>query len=110
MTRKFKDTYANAKPYESWINSVRINLDDIKLHETTLNDIKTQTSAENTRASLLDRQQHLATPGRRQGMMSPMALNAEEATGSMGNDSPPAVMSGQAQNRCITTSRDVLRK
>ena len=92
--QEIKDTYANAKPYEAWINSVRINLDDIKLHEITLDDIKTQTSAAKTSASLLDRQQAFGyTQEDVRVLMSPMALNAEEATGSMGNDSPPAVMS-----------------
>ncbi len=89
--KEIKDTYANAKPYKAWINSVRIKLNEIKL-----DDIKTQTSAENTTASLLDRQQAFGyTQEDLKILMSPMALNAEEATGSMGNDSPLAVMSNK---------------
>ncbi len=89
--KEIKDTYANAKPYKAWINSVRIKLNEIKL-----DDIKTRTSAEKTTASLLDRQQAFGyTQEDLKVLMSPMALNAEEAIGSMGNDSPLAVMSNK---------------
>ncbi len=89
--KEIKDTYANAKPYKAWINSVRIKLNEIKLA-----DIKTRTSAEKTTASLLDRQQAFGyTQEDLKLLMSPMALNAEEAIGSMGNDSPLAVMSNK---------------
>ena len=89
--KEIKDAYANAKPYKAWINSVRIKLNEIKL-----DDIKTQTSAAKTTTSLLDRQQAFGyTQEDIKVLMSPMALNAEEATGSMGNDSPLAVMSNK---------------
>jgi len=89
--KEIKDTYANAKPYKAWINSVRIKLNEIKL-----DDIKTRKSAEKTTASLLDRQQAFGyTQEDLKVLMSPMALNAEEATGSMGDDSPLAVMSNK---------------
>jgi glutamate synthase (NADPH/NADH) large chain len=89
--KEIKDTYANAKPYKAWVNSVRINLQTIKLDEITA-----QTSSTKTSASLLDRQQAFGfTQEDIKVLMSPMARNAEEATGSMGNDSPPAVMSNK---------------
>jgi len=89
--KEIKDTYANAKPYKAWINSVRIKLNEIKLDDTN-----TRTSAEKTTASLLDRQQAFGyTQEDLKVLMSPMALNAEEAIGSMGNDSPLAVMSNK---------------
>ncbi len=89
--KEIKDTYANARPYKAWINSVRIKLNEIKL-----DDIKTRTSAEKTTPSLLDRQQAFGyTQEDLKVLMSPMALDAEEATGSMGNDSPLAVMSNK---------------
>ena len=34
--KELKDTYANAKPYKAWINSVRIKLGEIKLAESQL--------------------------------------------------------------------------
>jgi glutamate synthase (NADPH/NADH) large chain len=89
--QEIKDTYANAQPYKAWINSVRINLHDIKLDE-----IKTPAVAETAHTSLLDRQQAFGySQEDLKLLMAPMALNGEEATGSMGNDSPQAVMSNK---------------
>ena len=34
--KELKDTYANAKPYKAWINSVRIKLNELKLAESQL--------------------------------------------------------------------------
>ncbi|WP_426174572.1 glutamate synthase-related protein [Massilia sp. TWR1-2-2] len=97
--KELKDTYANAKPYKAWINSVRIKLGDIKLSESQLahNRAKdTPAQGEKTAASLLDRQQAFGyTQEDLKFLMMPMALLGEEATGSMGNDSPLAVMSNK---------------
>ena len=84
--KELKDTYANAKPYKQWIASVRIKLGAL--------------AAEPVEAAsaipLLDRQQVFGyTQEDLKFLMSPMAANAEEATGSMGNDSPLAVMSNK---------------
>jgi glutamate synthase (NADPH/NADH) large chain len=84
--KELKDTYANAKPYKQWIDSVRIKLDEI------------QAEAEQRaqQASLLDRQQAFGyTQEDLKFLMAPMAVAGEEATGSMGNDSPLAVMSNR---------------
>jgi glutamate synthase (NADPH/NADH) large chain len=89
--KEIKDTYANAQPYKAWIDSIRIQLNEIKL-----DDIQTQTLAAKTFPSLLDRQQAFGyTQEDIKVLMLPMALTAEEATGSMGNDSPLAVMSNK---------------
>ena len=86
--KEIKDTYANAKPYKAWINAVRIKLDEVKLWESKPLAAPT--------ASLLDRQQAFGyTQEDIKFLMSPMALNAEEAIGAMGNDSPLAVMSNK---------------
>ena len=86
--KEIKDTYANAKPYKDWIKSVRIKLDEIKLK-----DVK---AVHKSSASLLDRQQAFGyTQEDIKFLMSPMAVNGEEATGAMGNDSPLAVMSNK---------------
>ena len=88
--KEIKDTYANAKPYKAWINAVRIKLDEIKLADRELSTANTSS------ASLLDRQQAFGyTQEDIKFLMSPMALNAEEAIGAMGNDSPLAVMSNK---------------
>ncbi len=84
--KELKDTYANAKPYKQWIDSVRIKLDEIQA------DAEQRTP----QASLLDRQQAFGyTQEDLKFLMAPMAVAGEEATGSMGNDSPLAVMSNR---------------
>ncbi|MGZ3236251.1 MAG: glutamate synthase central domain-containing protein, partial [Burkholderiaceae bacterium] len=84
--KELKDTYANAKPYKQWIQSVRIKLDGLKAEREQV-----QSSA-----SLLDRQQAFGyTQEDLKFLMAPMAVGGEEATGSMGNDSPLAVMSNK---------------
>ncbi len=86
--KEIKDTYANAKPYKDWINAVRIKLDELKLQDSKV----PQTAA----ASLLDRQQAFGyTQEDIKVVLAPMAINGEEATGAMGNDSPLAVMSSK---------------
>jgi glutamate synthase (NADPH/NADH) large chain len=84
--KELKDTYANAKPYKQWIASVRIKLGALKqeLPEAP------QTTP------LLDRQQLFGyTQEDLKFLLTPMATAAEEAIGSMGNDSPLAVMSNK---------------
>ncbi|MFM8466446.1 MAG: glutamate synthase-related protein [Oxalobacteraceae bacterium] len=84
--KELKDTFANAKPYKQWIDSVRIKLDDIA----------TEAESRAEKISLLDRQQAFGyTQEDLKFLMAPMAVGGEEATGSMGNDSPLAVMSNK---------------
>ncbi|MBB3117417.1 glutamate synthase-related protein [Pseudoduganella violacea] len=97
--KELKDTYANAKPYKAWINAVRIKLDELKLSESQLqhNVAKYGTApGEKQVASVLDRQQAFGyTQEDLRFLMAPMAAAGEEAVGSMGNDSPLAVMSNK---------------
>jgi glutamate synthase (NADPH) large chain len=97
--KELKDTYSNAKPYKAWINSVRIKLNEIKLAESQLahNRAKdTPAQGEKAVPTVLDRQQAFGyTQEDLKFLMAPMALLGEEATGSMGNDSPLAVMSNK---------------
>ncbi|UOD32007.1 glutamate synthase subunit alpha [Massilia violaceinigra] len=102
--KELKDTYANAKPYKAWINSVRIKLNEIKLKESQLGHNRARDLAhpgapaqgEKAPASVLDRQQAFGyTQEDLKFLMAPMAVLGEEATGSMGNDSPLAVMSNK---------------
>ncbi|HZW22892.1 glutamate synthase-related protein [Noviherbaspirillum sp.] len=84
--KELKDTYANAKPYKQWIDSVRIKLDELE------NAQEEPKSA----VPLLDRQQAFGyTQEDIKFLMAPMAAGGEEAVGSMGNDSPLAVMSNK---------------
>jgi glutamate synthase (NADPH/NADH) large chain len=97
--KELKDTYANAKPYKAWINAVRIKLNEIKLSESQQvhNRVKYSSApGEKAVASVLDRQQAFGyTQEDLRFLLAPMAAAAEEATGSMGNDSPLAVMSNK---------------
>ncbi|HEY0975463.1 MAG TPA: glutamate synthase-related protein [Solimonas sp.] len=87
---ELKDTYASAEPYKAWINRVRIKLDELKAKPGT------EIAPETPSASLLDRQQAFGyTQEDIRILLSPMAVDGEEATGSMGNDSPLAVMSNK---------------
>jgi glutamate synthase (NADPH/NADH) large chain len=81
---ELKNQYANARPYRQWIENVRIRLDSVEASAVPA------THAE----SLLDRQQAFGyTQEDLKFLLAPMAANGEEATGSMGNDSPLAVLS-----------------
>jgi glutamate synthase (NADPH/NADH) large chain len=85
--KELKNTYANAKPYKAWINSVRVKLEGLK---------NLDVQEESSKVSLLDRQQAFGyTQEDIKTILSAMAINGEEATGSMGNDSPLAVMSNK---------------
>ncbi|MBN8486753.1 MAG: glutamate synthase subunit alpha, partial [Burkholderiales bacterium] len=82
---ELKAQYASARPYRQWIDNVRVRLDDLPAGEPT-----TPAVAE----SLLDRQQAFGyTQEDIKFLMAPMAINGEEGIGSMGNDSPLAVLS-----------------
>lgn len=82
--QEIKNTYANAKPYKQWINSVRIRL----------NQLPEAPPYKKSDVTLLDRQQAFGyTLEDIKFLMTPMALTGEEPIGSMGNDSPLAVTS-----------------
>jgi len=84
---ELKNQFANARPYRQWIENVRVRLDDIELDEVKPASFET---------SLLDRQQAFGyTQEDIKFLMAPMATNGEEGTGSMGNDSPLAVLSSK---------------
>jgi glutamate synthase (NADPH) large chain len=84
--KELKDTYANAKPYKQWIESVRIKLDALGA----------EADEAKSSIALLDRQQAFGyTQEDIKFLMAPMATSGEEAIGSMGNDSPLAVMSNK---------------
>src|SRR3954453_7130891 len=85
--KELKDALANTKPYRAWIERIRIKLDDLPL--STKN-------AEPSKVALLDRQQAFGyTQEDLKFILAPMAEQGEEAIGSMGNDSPLAVLSNK---------------
>ncbi len=95
---EIKATLAHSKPYKQWIENLRIKLDDVKAGATLTPALSQRESEQEATGSpsLLDRQQAFGyTQEDIKFLMSPMAANGEEATGSMGNDSPLAVLSNK---------------
>ncbi|MBP9931899.1 MAG: glutamate synthase subunit alpha, partial [Rhodoferax sp.] len=84
---ELKANLANSKPYKQWIENLRIRLDDVEGGGEPA-------SASESTVSLLDRQQAFGTTQEDiKFLLAPMAQAGEEAIGSMGNDSPLAVLS-----------------
>jgi len=84
---ELKSSLANSKPYKQWIENLRIRLTDVQGGGEPA-------SASESEGSLLDRQQAFGfTQEDIKFLMAPMAANGEETIGSMGNDSPLAVLS-----------------
>ncbi|MFX8164734.1 hypothetical protein ABTL04_20610, partial [Acinetobacter baumannii] len=68
--KELKDNLANAKPYKSWIDAVRIKLDEL---EAKPEDVAAETKPA---AKLLDRQQSFGyTQEDVKFLMAPMAAN-----------------------------------
>ena len=83
---EMKHQLATAKPYREWIEKSRYYVDEMP-------EVK---SREKLAAPLLDLQQAFGyTQEDFKFIIEPMALNGEEATGSMGNDSPLPVLSSK---------------
>jgi len=98
---ELKSNLANSKPYKQWIENLRIRLDDVVqpvAGEAEGKQVLVEESAvaglEHVAPALLDRQQAFGmTQEDIKFLMAPMAQNGEEGIGSMGNDSPLAVLS-----------------
>ncbi|MEI6027266.1 MAG: glutamate synthase-related protein [Betaproteobacteria bacterium] len=85
---ELKNQFASARPYRQWIENVRVKLDAIEV------PVGTHAGPADFVETLLDRQQAFGyTQEDLKFLMSPMAANGEEGIGSMGNDSPLAVLS-----------------
>ncbi|MBP7780012.1 MAG: glutamate synthase subunit alpha, partial [Burkholderiaceae bacterium] len=94
---ELKANLANAKPYKQWIENLRIKLDDVSIDDRRIATEKVEAGKRVTdKASLLDRQQAFGfTQEDIKFLIAPMATNGEEGIGSMGNDSPLAVLSSK---------------
>ncbi|HEY5634010.1 MAG TPA: glutamate synthase-related protein [Burkholderiaceae bacterium] len=90
---ELKNLLANSKPYREWIEAIRIKLDEI---DASSADVEQAEAAFRSTASLLERLLAIGyTQEDLKFLMAPMAMGGEEATGSMGNDSPLAVLSSK---------------
>ncbi len=97
---ELKANLANSKPYKQWIENLRIKLDDVNFTERRVEKALAEVVARvepkrvTDKVSLLDRQQAFGfTQEDLKFLIAPMATAGEEAIGSMGNDSPLAVLS-----------------
>ncbi len=94
---ELKSTFANAKPYKAWIQRVRIKLEELKLNPSKVQPVDAPAEASHA-TPLLDRQQAFGyTQEDIKMLLAPMAATGMEATGSMGNDAPLAVMSNRSK-------------
>ena len=85
--KELKETLASAKPYAEWIERIRVRLDEVDTEKTP--PLK-------SKVKLLDRQQAFGyTQEDLKFIMQPMSAAGEEPIGSMGNDSPLAVLSNK---------------
>jgi glutamate synthase (NADPH) large chain len=83
-----KRELANEKPYREWIETSRVSLEDLP----------EPAPAEKSAVSVLDRQQAFGySQEDLKVILAPMVANAEEATGSMGNDAALPVLSNKAK-------------
>ena len=88
---ELKHQLANTKPYREWIDAIRVKIHEIEIDPRDADKLVTQARPG---LSLLDRQQAAGfTQEDLKLLLAPMAERGEEATGSMGNDSPLAVLS-----------------
>jgi glutamate synthase (NADPH/NADH) large chain len=85
--QELKESLASTKPYAEWIDRIRVKLDDVETDGVR---------PERSDVPLLDRQQAFGwTQEELKFLLMPMALNGEEPIGSMGNDSPMAILSNK---------------
>ena len=88
---ELKANVVNTKPYKQWIENLRIKLDSVGNGDAAAAPV-----VDTSQLSLLDRQQAFGyTQEDIKFLLAPMARNGEEGIGSMGNDSPLAVLSGR---------------
>jgi glutamate synthase (NADPH/NADH) large chain len=85
--QELKESLAGARPYAEWIERIRVKLDEVESEKTP--PLKSA-------VPLLDRQQAFGyTQEEVKFIMQPMSAAGEEPVGSMGNDSPLAVLSNK---------------
>ncbi|WP_417590974.1 glutamate synthase large subunit [Parasphingorhabdus sp.] len=92
---EIKADLAKAKPYAKWLESTQYNLKDLDLDDLDDVDAQTATGAGDP-ATLLDRQQAFGfTQEDITKFLEPMASDGMDPIGSMGTDTPIAVLSGK---------------
>ena len=81
---EIKDRLASGRPYGQWLDQNLVRLDDLPAREVQPRE----------EGSLIQRQQVFGhTHEEHRLLLAPMAISGKEALGSMGTDTPPAVLS-----------------
>ncbi len=85
---EIKDGLAAARPYRSWLDANLVHIDDLPRREPLRRE----------EGSLVQRQQVFGhTHEEHRLLLAPMAAHGKEALGSMGTDTPPAVLSDRSR-------------
>ncbi|MCR2832475.1 glutamate synthase large subunit [Parerythrobacter lacustris] len=89
---ELKADLAAAHPYEKWLDQTQYKLEDLDTIEPELSEVPEHTT------TLLDRQQAFGyTQEDISRFLEPMAQNADDPIGSMGTDTPIAVLSNKSR-------------
>src|SRR6195952_5267221 len=89
---EIKAQLASEHPYEEWLESAQYKLKDLEVVEPELAQLPVETT------SLLDRQQAFGyTQEHTNNSLEPMAANGDDPIGSMGTDTPIAVLSNRSR-------------
>ena len=89
---ELKAQLAGAEPYEQWLEAAQYKLKDLEVAEPELAQVPAETT------SLLDRQQAFGyTQEDLSRFLEPMARNGDDPLGSMGTDTPIAVLSNRSR-------------
>ena len=85
---EIKDRLASARPYGRWLDQNLVHLDDLPR----------RAAQQREEGTLIQRQQMFGhTHEEHRLLLAPMAIDGKEALGSMGTDTPPAVLSDRAR-------------
>ena len=94
---EIKATLAQAEPYEQWLKQAQYMLKDLDLVEPELAQLAGEATSSQA-GTLLQRQQAFGyTQEDVQRFLEPMARNADDPIGSMGTDTPIAVLSDRSR-------------
>jgi glutamate synthase (NADPH/NADH) large chain len=89
---ELKADLARAEPYQQWLDKAQYNLKDLEAIETSREALR------DTDISLLDRQQAFGyTQEDLDKFLEPMAVSGDDPIGSMGTDTPLAVLSNKSR-------------
>ncbi|MEO1206690.1 MAG: glutamate synthase large subunit [Pseudomonadota bacterium] len=89
---ELKTKIASEQPYESWVKRSQILVSDLPLPDTS------RSTDRKPKVGLLDRQQAFGyTQESLKFLLAPMAATAQEATGSMGTDTPLSALSNKSK-------------